>query len=134
MGTSRSSGWPRDEVHSVGESGIDASVARRVDRVRHRSDSGDAVGVDALAILGGGLLALGSLSVNLTEQVYYCPHCRKRVKMGADLCHHCGQPAQGEFNRSSQRSIERSCDGREETGGGSGWAAGDALSGASAGG
>jgi hypothetical protein len=20
-----------------------------------------------------------------------CPHCRKRVKMGADVCHHCGR-------------------------------------------
>ena len=40
----------------------------------------------------------------------------------------------GEFNRSSQRSIERSCDEQEEAGGGSGWEAGDALAGASAGG
>lgn len=25
------------------------------------------------------------------EHVLYCPHCRKRVKAGADTCHHCGR-------------------------------------------
>jgi hypothetical protein len=25
------------------------------------------------------------------ERVLYCPHCRKRVKMDATTCHHCGQ-------------------------------------------
>jgi putative transposase len=55
---------------------------------------------------------------------------------GADvaLVHHSDRGSQGGLNRSSQRSIERGCDGHEETGGGSGWAAGDALSGPSAGG
>jgi hypothetical protein len=28
--------------------------------------------------------------VNLTERAYYCPYCRKRVKTGAVICHHCG--------------------------------------------
>ena len=46
-----------------------------------------------------------------------------------------GAGVQGDFNRSSQRLMERSCDGREETGGGSGWAAADdVFAGASAGG
>src|SRR6266508_6957925 len=40
----------------------------------------------------------------------------------------------GELNRSSQRSMERSCDEREESEGGSGGSAGDAVAGASAGG
>jgi putative transposase len=47
--------------------------------------------------------------------------------------HHSDHGGQGEFNRSSQRSMERSCGGREATGSGSGWEAGDALAGASAG-
>lgn len=25
------------------------------------------------------------------ENVIYCPHCRKRVKIGAASCHHCGR-------------------------------------------
>jgi hypothetical protein len=25
------------------------------------------------------------------DYALYCPHCRKRVKMGADICHHCGR-------------------------------------------
>jgi hypothetical protein len=25
------------------------------------------------------------------EAVLYCPHCRKRVKVGAGVCHHCGR-------------------------------------------
>ena len=41
---------------------------------------------------------------------------------------------QRRIQRSSQRLIERSCDGQEAKGVGSGWAAGDALAGASAGG
>ena len=48
--------------------------------------------MDALAHLGGALLGLASLYVNLTEQVYYFPQCRKRVKVGADRCHHRAQP------------------------------------------
>jgi hypothetical protein len=58
-----------------------------------------------------------------------------RRQHGADLelVHHSDAGSQGEFNWSPQRSIERSCDGREATGGGSGWEAGDALAGASAG-
>jgi len=57
---------------------------------------------------------------------------RRRPDPG--LVHHSDRGSQGGFNRSSQRSIERGCDGHEETGGRSGWAAGDALSGPSAGG
>jgi hypothetical protein len=29
------------------------------------------------------------------DLVLYCPYCRKRVKMGADSCHHCGRPVKG---------------------------------------
>jgi hypothetical protein len=47
--------------------------------------------VDVLAVIGGVLLALVSMYVNLIDQVYYCPHCRKRVKMDAAVCHHCGR-------------------------------------------
>src|SRR5215216_4898121 len=56
---------------------------------------------------------------------------------GADvaLVHHSDRGSQGGFKRSSQRSIEGSCDGREEKAAvGSGWSAGDAVTGASAGG
>ena len=55
---------------------------------------------------------------------------------GADLqlVHHSDRGSQGGFNRSSQRLIERGCDGPEETSRGSGWAGGDAVAGASAGG
>jgi len=48
--------------------------------------------------------------------------------------HHSDHGGQGGFKRSSQHLIERSCDEQEEAGGGSGWAAGDAVTGASAGG
>lgn len=34
------------------------------------------------------ILALAVLNRNL---VLYCPYCRKRVKMGATSCHHCGR-------------------------------------------
>jgi hypothetical protein len=57
-----------------------------------------------------------------------------RRRPGPGLIHHSDHGSQGGFNRSSQRSIEGGCDGHEETGGGSGWAAGDALCGPSAGG
>jgi hypothetical protein len=51
------------------------------------------VGVDALAVVGGIALALLSMYLNLQRgQVYQCPHCRKRVKLGATHCHHCGLP------------------------------------------
>jgi putative transposase len=59
---------------------------------------------------------------------------RRQTGADVDLVHHSDAGSQGGFNRSSQRSMERGCDGREETGGGSGWAAGDALARASAGG
>lgn len=40
-------------------------------------------------------LAIGFLAwlgnVLSADQVLYCPFCRKRVKMSADTCHHCGQ-------------------------------------------
>jgi transposase InsO family protein len=53
---------------------------------------------------------------------------------GADveLVHHSDRGSQGGFKWSSQRSIERSFDGREKTGCGSGWEAGDAVAGAAA--
>ncbi len=30
-----------------------------------------------------------------TTNPLYCPHCRKRVKMGASACHHCGREVVG---------------------------------------
>jgi hypothetical protein len=57
---------------------------------------------------------------------------RRRPDPG--LIHHSDQGGQGGFRRSSQRSIERSCDGQAEAAEvGSGWAAGDAFAGPSAG-
>jgi hypothetical protein len=29
------------------------------------------------------------------ENVLYCPYCRKRVKIGATSCHHCGRTVVG---------------------------------------
>jgi putative transposase len=58
-----------------------------------------------------------------------------RRRPGAGLIHHSDQGSQGEFKWSSQRSIERSCDGHEEKAAvRSGWPAGDAVTGTSAGG
>jgi putative transposase len=55
---------------------------------------------------------------------------RRRPAPG--LIHHSDQGSQGGFKRSSQHSIERSCDGQAEAAEvGSGWAAGDALAGPS---
>src|SRR5215210_3779944 len=55
---------------------------------------------------------------------------------GADveLVHHSDRGSQGGFKWSSQRSMRRGCDGREEAGVGSGGPAGDAIAGPSAGG
>jgi putative transposase len=53
---------------------------------------------------------------------------------GPGLIWHSDQGSQGGFKRSSQRLIERGCDGREATGVGSGGPAGDAVAWASAGG
>ena len=58
----------------------------------------------------------------------------RRPDPNVQLVHHSDQGSQGGFKRSSQRSIERSCDGQaEEAEVGSGWAAGDAVAGPSAG-
>lgn len=39
----------------------------------------------AIAAVGvGGPLLLGTSALK-------CPHCRKRVKLGATVCHHCGR-------------------------------------------
>lgn len=46
---------------------------------------GDVVGV--LVFLGTYLLAV----LNPYAAVLYCSSCRKRVKAGAETCHHCGQ-------------------------------------------
>jgi len=51
-----------------------------------------------------------------------------------ELIHHSDAGSQGGINRSSQHLIERGCDGREAKGGGSSWAAGDAVAWSSAGG
>jgi len=59
---------------------------------------------------------------------------RRRHGADVELVHHSDAGAQGGCNRSSQRSIERSCDGRDEKAAvGSGWATGDAVTGTSAG-
>ena len=53
---------------------------------------------------------------------------------GEGIVHHADRGCQGGFKRSSQHSIERSCDGQAEAAEvGSGWAAGDAFAGPSAG-
>lgn len=59
------------------------------------------VGINAAEGTAGTVLAviiflpvfLFALFAQVTDKshVLYCPHCRKRVKMGADRCHHCGQ-------------------------------------------
>ena len=60
---------------------------------------------------------------------------RRRHGADVELVHHSDAGSQGGFNRSSQRSIERGCDGREEKAAvGSGWSACDAIAGTSAGG
>ena len=57
---------------------------------------------------------------------------RRRPDPG--LIHHSDQGSQGGFKRSSQHSIERSCDGQAEAAEvGSGWPAGDAFAGPSTG-
>jgi hypothetical protein len=58
-----------------------------------------------------------------------------RREQGADvqLIHHSDAGSQGGFNRSSQRSVRRGCDGSEGAGVGVGGSAGDAVAGASAG-
>jgi len=38
-----------------------------------------------------GWLVIYVLLAAATGTVLYCPHCRKRVKMGAAACHHCGR-------------------------------------------
>ncbi len=35
-------------------------------------------------------LAYGGAILN-DANVLYCPYCRKRVKLGANTCHHCGR-------------------------------------------
>jgi hypothetical protein len=42
-----------------------------------------------VGLVGGGILWL--LAVFNPATVLYCPHCRKRVKLGAESCHHCGR-------------------------------------------
>lgn len=37
------------------------------------------------------LIAVAILASLMPDHVLYCPHCKKRVKAGADTCHHCGQ-------------------------------------------
>jgi hypothetical protein len=46
------------------------------------------LGAVVFAIVG---LAVIGLAASPYGAVLYCPHCRKRVKAGADRCHHCGQ-------------------------------------------
>jgi hypothetical protein len=56
-----------------------------------------------------------------------------RRRPGDGLVHHSDRGCLGGFKRSSQHSTGRSCDGRSSEGR-SGWAGGDAVVGASAGG
>ena len=56
-----------------------------------------------------------------------------RRRPDAGLVHHSDQGGQGGFQRSSQHSITRSCDGQAEAGVGSSRAAGDAFAGTAAG-
>src|SRR5215216_7025012 len=57
---------------------------------------------------------------------------RRRPAPG--LIHHSDQGSQGGFQRSSQRSIRRGCDGQAKTSVGSSWTTGDAVTGTTAGG
>jgi hypothetical protein len=46
-----------------------------------------AVGVVAITVA-----VLWHLTVQMApENVLYCPHCRKRVKASASVCHHCNR-------------------------------------------
>ena len=38
------------------------------------------------------LVGIWVLAILNTDNVLVCPHCLKRVKIGAERCHHCGQP------------------------------------------
>jgi hypothetical protein len=46
------------------------------------------LGVVGFFVVAGGIYILAALN---PENVLYCPYCRKRVKIGATTCHHCGQ-------------------------------------------
>lgn len=46
------------------------------------------LGTVVLIAVFGLLVVGGAMNPNL---VLYCPYCKKRVKMGATTCHHCGQ-------------------------------------------
>jgi putative transposase len=54
---------------------------------------------------------------------------RRTAGAHVELVHHSDAGSQGGLNRSSQRLIERSCDGSEVAGLGAGGAAGDAVAG-----
>lgn len=56
-----------------------------------------AIAVGALWSAGGFVVFFAIIGVVLwanalpTGPVMYCPWCKKRVKMGADVCHECGR-------------------------------------------
>lgn len=49
---------------------------------------GNQLGVWAGLIIG---LAAGVVPLITGTSALKCPHCRKRVKLGAPVCHHCGR-------------------------------------------
>jgi hypothetical protein len=53
--------------------------------------AGGAAGYVVAAVAGVFLMFVHGSNVLSDEQMLYCPHCKKRVKMGADTCHHCGR-------------------------------------------
>lgn len=50
---------------------------------------GSQVGVWAGLLIFGGAAVLPLLN---GRSALKCPYCRKRVKLGASVCHHCGRP------------------------------------------
>ena len=50
--------------------------------------SGNTVGVWAGFLIFGGAAVLPLLN---GRSALKCPYCRKRVKLGASVCHHCGR-------------------------------------------
>jgi putative transposase len=72
------------------------------------------------------------MRLELVERALAMAVARRRP--GPGLIHHSDHGSQGEFNRSSQHSVERSCDGQAEgMGVGCDGAAGDAFAGSAAG-